>query len=192
MLQDGLDAVADQTVQRWGWLGLGWWAALRKQVRNRQDDTRLHISLAGSGLQHCTRLAASLGSETLSCSVSQQPSTKKSSWHGSPAGFVPKHALTPMSQADQGGSQVLVEVSVPPHMMKKMYAQLASAGELGLTLTAQSDFCSATIPVSVHSDVQVLQDRLEGMLAVCKTLFALVVRRAMYNATMLYAAKLPE
>lgn len=89
-------------------------------------------------------------------------------------------------------TEVSVGVTVPRSVMQRLSTQLASTGELALSLTAQSDFYVISVPVTLRSDIQALQDRIESMLSVCKTLSALVTRRALCNAATLDAFKLVD
>lgn len=174
MMQGGMSAVADQTVRRWFWPRTGLLTALRNQLPAWQDDIHLQINVSGHGLQHCSSISVSDGTNVMQATVVH----KSSSGAALPA----RKTLTEMA----------VDVAIPWSVMQNLYGHLASTGELSLTLTAQSDFYVISLPVTLRSDVQALQDRVESMLSVCKTLSALVIRRALCNAAILHAFKFVE
>ena len=192
-LQGGMHAVADQTEQGWFWAKGGVLTALRGQVQAHQADTKQQVIVTGTGLEHCTNIRISLGADTVQGSVVHKPhSSARSTAVKQPSVYRFSHAKSTSAQSDKSVKQMTVEFAVPWATMQKLYFQLASTGELCLTLTAQSDFYTACVPVGLHSDVLALQDKVEGMLSVCKTLSALVIRRALCNAAFLKALQLVE
>ena len=193
-MQDGMTAVADQAVQRWFWSRLGFVTALRHQMQSRPANVQLQIHVVGHGLEHCTGYTISLGSDMVQGSVVQQPFShdpsrsfsKRASMHQSACD---RHTV---EESESKMAGVTVACDVPFVTMQKLYAQLVATGDLGLTLTAQSDFYLTNSPVSLHTDIQALQDRVEGLLSVCKTLSAHVIRRALCNAALVNALKVVE
>ena len=193
-IQDGMTAVADEAVKRWSWSRLGFVSGVRHQMQSGPASTQLQIHVIGRGLEHCTEFSISLGSATMQGSVVQQLFSPDFSTSLSKRGRKHKYAS---DRASSGKSEsktagVTVEFDVPMGTMQKLYAQLAATGKMGLTLSARSDFYLANLPVDLHNDIQALQDRVEGLLSVCKTLSATVIRRALCNAALVNALKTEE
>lgn len=82
-----------------------------------------------------------------------------------------------MLLASKPAKEMILEVVVPARLMHRAHSQMVSTGSPGLEVVVQSDFCSTSIPVSVHNDAQALQDSFAGMLAVCRLVSALLLKK---------------
>lgn len=175
-----MSAVAEQSSFRWFWIWSGAWPAIRSRLRQKQQDITLHIAVRGQGIQHVNSTRATLDKDALISRIVNQS-------HSVGLGMsLP--AENPGSNWIQAAFSVLstsppvremvVEVVVPAKLAQKARLQLASTGGLKLTVTVQSDFCSACAPVTFTSDTQALQDSLSGMVAYCKLVTILLLRKS--------------
>lgn len=175
ILQDGLKAMP---TFRWFWIWSGAWPAIRQRLYSREQDTELLIAIQGHGLEHATHTLVTFGTETLPCSIAQQPQATPwrvaphAPWLSPAGGFSALQAVFAMVMMTKPAVHMAVRVSVPARVMRKMQQQMAATGNVGVEVTMQSDFCSSTASVSVQSDVKALQDRFAGMLAVCRLVSA--------------------
>lgn len=178
-MQDGVNAVAEQPGFRWFWIWSGAWPAIRHSLRRRQQYTSMHITIHGHGLEHATTSQVTFGSEVLTSRVVQQPRavTPTMSWP-SLDGFSILQAAFAMLLVSKSAKEMILEVVVPARLMHRAHSQLVSTGSPGLQVVVQSDFCSTSIPVSVHNDAQALQDSFAGMLAVCRLVSALLLKKS--------------
>ncbi|KAA6417845.1 MAG: lipase class 3 family [Trebouxia sp. A1-2] len=175
LLQDGVNAVAEQPGFRWFWIWSGAWPAIRHSLRRRQQDTTMQITIHGHGLEHATSSQVTFGTEVLTSRVMQQPQpvSPDMSWP-SLDGFSILQAAFAMLLVSKPAKEMILEVVMPARLMHRAHSQLVSTGSPGLQVVVQSDFCSTSIPVSVHNDAQALQDSFAGMLAVCRLVSALL------------------
>lgn len=182
LLQDGVTAVAEQPGFRWFWMWSGAWPAIRHTLRRRQQDTTMQITIHGHGLEHATSSQVTFGTEVLTSRVVQQPQavTPAMSWP-SLDGFSILQAAFAMLLVSKPAKEMILEVVVPTRLMHRAHSQMVSAGSPGLQVMVQSDFCSTSIPVSVHNDAQALQDSFAGMLAVCRLVSALLLKKTKNN-----------
>ena len=182
MMQDGVTAVAEQPGFRWFWMWSGAWPAIRYTLRRRQQDTTMQITIHGHGLEHATSSQVTFGTEVLTSRVVQQPQavTPAMSWP-SLDGFSILQAAFAMLLVSKPAKEMILEVVVPTRLMHRAHSQMVSAGSPGLQVMVQSDFCSTSIPVSVHNDAQALQDSFAGMLAVCRLVSALLLKKTKNN-----------
>ena len=177
-LQDGVSAVAEQPGFRWFWMWSGAWPAVRRRLRrHRQHNITLHIAVDGHGLEHATTTVVSSGAEALTSRIVQRSVTSSLPWP-SLDGFSIMQAAFAMFLVGKPAKRMVLEVVVPSHLIHRAQSQWISSGSLGLEVTVQSDFCSTTVPVSMHNDAQALQDSFAGMLAVCRLVSALLLKKS--------------
>lgn len=156
------------------------WPAIRSRLRQKQQDITLQIAIRGQGIQHVNSTQATLDTESLISRIVNQP-------HSVGLGMLfpaenPGNNWIPAAFAVLSSSpsvrEMVVEVVVPAKLAQKARLQLASTGSLKLTVTVQSDFCSACAPVTFTSDTQALQDGLSGIIAFCKLVTAVLLKKS--------------
>lgn len=173
-----MSAVAEQSSIRWFWIWSGAWPAIRSRLRQKQQDITLQIAIRGQGIQHVNSTQAILDKEALISRIVNQSHSLglgmsfPAEYQGSnwiQAAFAVLSSSPPVRE-------MVVEVVVPARLAQKARLQFASTGGLKLTITVQSDFCSACAPVTFTSDTQALQDGLSGMIAFCKLVTAVLLK----------------
>ena len=142
----------------------------------------MQITLHGHGFEHATSTQVTFAAETLTSHIVHQPKvdTHDLTWPKLDGCSILESALA-MFLVAKPAKEVTLEVVVPARLMRRAQMQLASTGVPGLEVTVQSDFCSTTVPVSVHGDAQALQDSFAGMLAVCRLVSAMLLRKSQPN-----------
>ncbi|DBA88587.1 TPA: hypothetical protein ACH3X1_004236 [Trebouxia sp. C0004] len=179
LLQDGVTAVAEQPGFRWFWIWSGAWPAIRHSLRRRQQDSTMQITIHGHGLEHATSTQVTFGTEALSSRVVQQPRAVTSNMSRPSLGldgFSILQAAFAMVMVSKPAKEMILEVVLPARLVHRAHSQLVSTGSPGLEVVVQSDFCSTSVPVSVHNDAQALQDSFASMLAVCRLVSALLLK----------------
>ena len=175
-----MSAVAEQSSFRWFWIWSGVWPAIRSRLRQKQQDITLQIAVRGQGIQHVNSTQATLDKEELISRIVNQSHTLGlgMSFHAENPGSNWVQAALAVLLGNHPVREMVVEVVVPARLAQKARLQLASTGGLKLTITVQSDFCSACAPVIFTSDTQALQDSLSGMIAFCKLVTAVLLKKS--------------
>ena len=178
-LQGGVSAVAEQRSFRWFWIWSGVWPAIRSRLRQKQQEFTLQIAVCGHGIEHVNSTQASFDNELLTSRIVKHLHSVgqgKDSTEDQGSNLIQAAFMTLL--AGRPAREMVVEVVVPARLARKAQTQLASTGSLQLDITVQSDFCSASAPVTFQSDTQALQESLNRMMALCKLVTAALLKKS--------------